>query len=249
MKRHKNKFTRDFSSAARNVNDDFKPTELTNPVPWPFIAIAIALAIFGGLTLYFDAKSTPEGEAAQRERTAEEEGLAPADATDAEIKEAKADLVASQGAALFGTYCATCHQTNGVGVRNSIPPLDGSRYVMATAEVPISIVLRGISGPIEVKGDIYSGRMPAFHTALEDREIALILTHIRSSWSNDTKAVSTEQVVTARKSLENKLGSPWQGGFEIKNIFGIEYTLGADSQAKNQVTESAQASEDQEDTP
>lgn len=237
MRRHKNKFTQDFSSAARNVDDDFEPTELKNPVPWPFIAIALALAIAGGLTLYFDAQATDEGEAAQLARTAEETGTAPADANAAEIEEAKGDLVAAQGAALFGSYCATCHQTNGSGVRNAIPPLEGSRYVLAEASVPIAILLRGIAGPIEVKGEVYNGRMPTFHAALENQEIALILTHIRSSWSNEATAVSSEQVATVREALASKLDTPWQGGFELESAFGID---------SNSV---AQVVDDQEDTP
>lgn len=242
MKRHKSKFTKDFSSAARNVDDDFEPTELKNPVPWPFIAIALALAIAGGLTLYFDAKATDDGEAAQLARTAEDLGVAPADATAAEIEEAKGNLIAAQGAALFGSYCATCHQTNGSGVRNAIPPLDGSRYVLAEASVPIAILLRGIAGPIEVKGETYNGRMPTFHAALENHEIALILTHVRSSWSNEATAVTTEQVASVREAQASQLDKPWQGGFELQSAFGID-SIGIDSIAV------AQAPEDQEDTP
>lgn len=240
MKRRKNKFTKDFGSAARNIDDDFKLTEPKNPVPWPFIAIAIALAISGGTTLYLDAQATEEGKDAQLVRAAEDKGVAPADANAAEIREAEGELLAAQGAALFGTYCATCHQTNGSGVRSAIPPLDGSRYVMADAKVPIAILLRGITGPIEVKGETYNGRMPTFHATLENEEIALILTHIRSKWSNTADAVSSNQVAAVRKALENKIDYPWQGGFELQSAFGIEYTAIAENQ------EDAQLDEDQE---
>lgn len=237
MKRRKNKFTKDFGSAARNIDDDFKLTEPKNPVPWPFIAIAIALAISGGVTLYFDAQATEDGKEAQLERTAEEKGVAPADANATEVREAEGEFLAVQGAALFGTYCATCHQTNGSGIRNAIPPLDGSRYVLADAEVPIAILLRGITGPIEVKGEIYNGRMPTFHATLENKEIALILTHIRSRWSNTADAVSSNQVAAVRKALEHKIDYPWQGGFELQNDFGIAYTAVAENQVKAQLDE------------
>ena len=237
MKRRKNKFTKDFGSAARNINDDFKPTELKNPIPWPFIAIAMALAVSGGVTLYLDAQATDDGEDAQLLRAAEDKGVAPADATAAEIQEAEGELVAAQGAALFGTYCATCHQTNGSGIRGSIPPLDGSRYVMADAKVPIAILLRGIAGPIEVKGNVYNGRMPTFHAALENEEIALILTHVRSEWSNEADAVTPNQVAGVRKALENKIDYPWQGGLELQDAFGITYTSVAENQVKAQLDE------------
>lgn len=247
MKRRKNKFTRDFGSAARNINDDFEPTELKNPVPWPFIAIAIALAIFGVITLYFDAQATEDGEDAQLAQIAEDKGLAPADANAAELREAEGELLAAQGAALFGTYCATCHQTNGSGVRSSIPPLDGSRYVVANAEVPAAILLRGITGPIEVKGEVYNGRMPTFHATLEDKEIALILTHIRSSWSNKAEAVSTYQVAAVRQALGNSIDHPWQGGLELQNAFGIEVMSGIGIHKNTEITVAAQIEEGQED--
>lgn len=248
MKRRKHKFTKDFSSAVRNIDDNFEPSELQNPVPWPFIAIAIALAIYGGLTLYFDAQATEDGEDAQLARTAEDKGVAPADVSAADIDEAEGDLLAAQGAALFATNCATCHQTNGAGVRGSIPPLDGSRYVMADAQVPIAILLRGIAGPIEVKGNIYNGRMPTFHATLENHEIALILTHVRSSWSNTAGAVTAEQVAAIRETLDSKLDRPWQGGFELQSAFGIDYTPSLNEQVQTQVAVSTQQGEYQEDS-
>ncbi|WP_201616723.1 c-type cytochrome [Psychrobacter urativorans] len=248
MKRPKNKFTKDFGSAARNIDDDFKPTEPKNPVPWPFIAIAIALAISGGVTLYFDAQATEDGKDAQLVRAAEDKGVSSADANTAEIREAEGELLAAQGAALFGTYCATCHQANGSGVRNAIPPLDGSPYVVANAEVPTAILLRGITGLIEVKGETYDGRMPTFHATLENEEIALILTHIRSKWSNKADAVSSNQVAAVRKALESKIDYPWQGGFELHNAFDIEYTAVAENQAKAQMAVPDQAEEAQEET-
>ncbi|MGO1500319.1 MAG: c-type cytochrome [Marinobacter sp.] len=247
MKQRKNKFTSDFGPAARNIDEGYEPTELKNPVPWPFIAIAMALAIAGAVTLYFDAQATDGGEDAQLARTAIDEGTASADATAAEKRAAEGDHSASQGAALFGTYCATCHQTNGSGVRGAIPPLDESRYVVADAQVSAAILLRGIAGPIEVKGDIYNGRMPTFHAALEDEQIALILTYIRSAWSNNASEVAAEQVAAVRQTLGSELAYPWKGGFELQSAFGIEYMPATGSQAKVGTTPPTQDEEGQED--
>ena len=240
---HEERYTHDFETAARDIDPQYEPTELKNPVPWPFIAIAVALAIWGGATLYFDAKATDSGKDAQLARTEIEEGTAPADATLAEVKEAKGDAAAVEGAALFGTYCATCHQANGAGVRGAIPPLDGSRYVLAGAEVPAAIVLRGIAGPIEVKGAVYNGRMPTFYAQLEDAQIAAILTHVRSSWSNDAGEVTPDLVSRLREKFEGVLNAPWEGGFGLEDVFGIAAV--SDEQADG-ATQDAGASEETE---
>lgn len=247
MKKGKSKFPSDFGSAARNVDPDFELTELQNPVPWPFIAIAVALAIWGGVTLFLDAQATEGGEAEQVARSTAEEGAAPAETTTAELRDAEGDLLAAQGAALFGTYCATCHQTNGSGVRGAIPPLDGSRYVVADTDVPAAILLRGIAGPIEVKGEIYNGRMPNFHASLEDEEIALILTHIRSAWSNNAVGITREQVTAIRQTLESDLGRPWTDGIELQDAFGIEASATTEDQTDTEITTPAQNEEGQED--
>lgn len=234
MKKGKSKFTPDFGSAARNVDPSYEPTELKNPIPWPLITIAMALAILGGVMLYLEGQATESGKEAQRTRSAAEEGKVSADDTADELQEAKGKHAAVQGAALFGIYCATCHQTNGSGVRGAIPPLDGSRYVLADAEVPVAILLRGIAGPIDVKGHIYNGRMPTFHASLKDEEIALILTHIRSAWSNDVGGVAPEQVATVRHRLESDLGNPWTSGYELQEAFGIDASLIKDVQEETQ---------------
>lgn len=222
MSRKDSRFTSDFGPAARNVDDEFEPNELTNPVPWPFIAIAVALAVWGAVTLYLDAQADRRGEDAQMLRNDVQEGNASAAVTPAEIEEADGNVAAAKGAVLFGTYCATCHQANGSGVRGAIPPLDGSRYVLADAEVPAGILLRGIAGPIEVTERMYNGRMPTFQGVLNDQEIALILSHVRTSWSNAADPVTAGQVAKVRQRLANELNRPWADGYELQKAFGIE---------------------------
>ena len=220
-KHNRKQFPDDFSFAARNFDDRFEPHELTNPIPWPLLAIALALAVWGGVTLYFDARSNERGSEAQQARAAQAQGTAPITTTPANQAAADGDKFAAEGAALFATYCATCHQANGAGVRAAIPPLDGSRYVLADAQVPVAIVLRGIAGPIEVGSALYNGRMPTFHATLSDGQIARILTHVRSAWSNDTDAVAPEDVAQARQSLGPDLHEPWAGGPAIEQRLGV----------------------------
>ncbi len=214
-------FPEDFGPAARDIDDRFEPHELSNPIPWPLVAIAAALAIWGGATLYFDLAAAPQGAADQVTRTAQADGTAAPAPTAEELATAKADRFTAEGAALFGDYCATCHQSNGSGVRGAIPPLDGSRYVMAASEVPVAILLRGIAGPIEVKGAIYSGRMPTFHDTLSDDEIARILTYVRGAWSNGAGSVAPNEVQTVRAGLAQQLVQPWQGGSDLEATFAI----------------------------
>lgn len=204
MTRHKLSFSRDFGTAARDVKENYEPSELSNPIPWPFIAIALTLAIYGVFVLYLDAKGTQPGEEAQMSQTVENKVSVSSDVSADKIDPSNKKLSAIQGAKLFHAYCATCHQANGAGVRGAVPPLDGAQLVVANSQVPTAIVLKGFSGSIKVKDKMYSGVMPAFHAVLSDEEIALILTHIRTSWSNTAGEVSVEAVASVRKTLETK---------------------------------------------
>ncbi len=220
----KSDFPKDFGPAVRDVDENFDPYEQSNPIPWPLLAIAGALVIWGGATLYFDLAAAPQGAADQVTRTAQANGTATPAPTVEELASAKADQFTAEGAALFGDYCATCHQPNGAGVRGAIPPLDGSRYVTATSEVPIAILLRGIAGPIEVKDVVYDGRMPTLHDTLSNDQIARILTYVRGAWSNSAGAVTSDQVQTVRAGLTDTLNQPWQGGSALEATFDIPST-------------------------
>ncbi|WP_417809663.1 c-type cytochrome [Thioclava sp.] len=217
----KNDFPDDFNDAVRDADERFEPHELKNPIPWPLIAIAVALAVWSGATLFLDARATEEGSDAQMARDAEAQGTAPVETSPADQAAAKNNNFVAEGAALFETYCATCHQLNGSGVRGAIPPLDGSRYVLAEPRVPAAIVLRGIAGPIEVKGHLYNGRMPTFHATLSDEQIARILTYVRGAWSNDAGDLAGADVAQVRTALGADLSQPWRDGFALENRYGV----------------------------
>lgn len=92
----------------------------------------------------------------------------------------------------FGAICAACHKPDGKGDPvQKIPPLDGSEWVAgdkATAARLSRIVLYGLSGPVEVKGQAFNGQMPSQGSVLKDYEIAAVLTYIRNSWGNKADA-------------------------------------------------------------
>jgi mono/diheme cytochrome c family protein len=102
---------------------------------------------------------------------------------------------------VFAQICVTCHQANGEGVAGTFPPLAGSEFATASnAAVPIRIVLRGIQGPVTVKGAQFNGVMAPFGTGVElsNEQVAAVLTYVRSSWGNSASAVTPQQVASER---------------------------------------------------
>lgn len=101
------------------------------------------------------------------------------------------DLAAlkAQGAEIYSSKCAGCHGAEGLGLGAAIPPLAGAEQVTGDARELVSIIKNGLSGPITVKGQPYSGAMPAFGTQLSNEEIAAVATFVRSSFGNDAAPV------------------------------------------------------------
>jgi len=108
------------------------------------------------------------------------------------------------GKRAYSSNCVACHQTTGLGVPNQYPPLAGSEFVLGPLEHVIPLVLRGLDGPIKVKGETYNGAMPAWNDALTDAQIAGILSYIRSSWGNTAGPVTVDQVKVLREKYKEK---------------------------------------------
>lgn len=103
-----------------------------------------------------------------------------------------APALGQSGQALYTQYCASCHQANGQGVPGAFPPLaghvpeilaqkDGRTYL-------INLVLFGLQGQIRVKGQTYSGAMPAWGSQLKDDQIAAILNYVATALGNKPPA-------------------------------------------------------------
>lgn len=101
---------------------------------------------------------------------------------------------------IYNRYCGTCHQRNGKGAGNRFPPLAGTTWVTGNKNLLISIVLKGMEGPIEVNGEQFNGTMPQ-HSFLNDEEVANVLTYIRQNFGNNASAVSPSEVAEVRKTL------------------------------------------------
>jgi mono/diheme cytochrome c family protein len=94
---------------------------------------------------------------------------------------ATAGEAAADGAAVFDTGCAFCHQAGGVGVPGQFPRLAGrAGAIAATSEgrkfLP-GVLLNGMSGRITVDDEPILGIMPGFDM-LSDDDIAAVLTYI-----------------------------------------------------------------------
>jgi mono/diheme cytochrome c family protein len=116
-----------------------------------------------------------------------------------------------RGAAIFSTICKTCHGEDGRGVPSLAPPLNKSEVVNGNKEIMISIVLKGLTGPIKINGHVYkapeiSGEMPGFDDNKDytDADIAQILNFVRRSWQNTGDKVNTNDVTNIRKKLAGR---------------------------------------------
>jgi mono/diheme cytochrome c family protein len=115
---------------------------------------------------------------------------------------------AEKGKKIFSANCATCHQANGLGVAGQYPPLAGSEIVNGGTRRPTMIVLKGLQGPLTVKGQHYgSAVMQPWEKTLTDQKIADVLTYVRQEWGNTAGPVSPEGVAALRKELAGRAES------------------------------------------
>ena len=114
--------------------------------------------------------------------------------------------LAADGAALFAANCAVCHQPGGVGLPGMAPPLAGTlgeRLPVAGRGYLPRVVTHGMTGPITVQGQRYTGSMPPFAAQLPDEALAAVLNHILDSFNAGTlpdghQAYSTAELAEAR---------------------------------------------------
>lgn len=101
------------------------------------------------------------------------------------------------GKQVYMQTCFVCHQPNGQGVPNQIPPLAGSDFLMGDKAEVIRTVIQGRSGEVTVSGKNYNGIMIP-QGNLSDEQIANVLTFVRSNWGNTGGVVTPEEVRNGR---------------------------------------------------
>jgi mono/diheme cytochrome c family protein len=100
--------------------------------------------------------------------------------------------------------CSACHGPNGEGGPIA-PPLAESEWVNGPVSNLIRIQLRGLTGPITVKGVEYNFPTGMAQMAYQSNEqIAAVLTYVRNSFGNKAPAVTPEQVA----ALRSEVGKP-----------------------------------------
>lgn len=107
--------------------------------------------------------------------------------------------------------CAACHGQNGEGTA-AAPPLAGSEWVNGPEENLIRIQLRGLQGPIRVRGQEYNitGGMAAL-AYQTDEQIAAVLSYVRSSFGNSSPPVAAAAV----SKLRSEVGKPQTNSEEL----------------------------------
>lgn len=110
-----------------------------------------------------------------------------------------------RGKKVYSANCATCHQANGLGVGNQYPPLAGSEWVTGGTKRLGMILLKGLEGPVTVKGQQYgTAVMQAWDKTLTDAKIADVMTYIRQEWGNNASPVAPEGVGALRKEIASR---------------------------------------------
>ena len=107
---------------------------------------------------------------------------------------------AELGREVYVRHCLGCHQADGSGVPGLYPPLAKTEWVLGDKDRLIRVLLQGLSGKIEVNGEIYNQEM-ASSGFLEDEEIAGVLTYIRTSFGNRGDGISSSEVASVRARI------------------------------------------------
>lgn len=98
---------------------------------------------------------------------------------------------------LYDTHCAVCHQADGGGVPFMQPELFGSARANGAKGSVIDMILFGSNAPGAGQSG-FSNEMPGFDF-LNNNEIAMIATYVRTNFENNGGAVSTDDVQSRRK--------------------------------------------------
>ncbi|HEX6915900.1 MAG TPA: cbb3-type cytochrome c oxidase subunit II [Chitinophagaceae bacterium] len=97
------------------------------------------------------------------------------------------------GAALYAANCQSCHQATGEGLPGAFPPLKGSKVVLDdNPELMLSIILNGYNS----RASQGFPSMPPIGTNnnLTPEEITAIMNHEKTSWGNNARKVTAEEI-------------------------------------------------------
>ncbi len=123
---------------------------------------------------------------------------------DKKVGPAVAEDMVAIGKGVYLGNCQACHTASGGGQPGLIPPLVASEWVNGNEKRLAMILLKGLMGPVKVKGATYNGVMPPWEAALNDKKIAAVLTYVRQEWGNKADPVTPAQIAAAKKEFAAK---------------------------------------------
>lgn len=95
------------------------------------------------------------------------------------------------GQTAYTQNCAACHQGNGEGLKGAFPPLKGSSIVLGDdLELFVTIIMQGY----DARPEYASMNAVGLDNDLSPEEVTAIINHEKTSWGNDAKKVSVEEV-------------------------------------------------------
>ena len=118
-----------------------------------------------------------------------------------------------RGRQVYGQTCFVCHQPNGKGVPNQIPPLAQSDLLIKDKTDAIRGVLQGRNGEVTVNGKKYNGIMIPFGQ-LSDEQIADVITFVRNSWGNSAAGATVDEVSRIRQTTTAVVGKVTPSEYE-----------------------------------
>ena len=119
----------------------------------------------------------------------------------ASAQDAAFDVKASaeRGKPLYLQTCIACHQPTGMGLPGAFPPLAGSEYTTGSPRRMVAMMLKGMTGPLTVKGMTYNNIMIAldlqFPIYKDDAKVADVANYVRTSFGNAAAEPVTPQLV------------------------------------------------------
>lgn len=125
----------------------------------------------------------------------------------------KEEAALAAGKLLYEQVCAGCHGLSGEGITPLAPPLAESDWVLGPDDRLVRIALQGMAGPVHVNGVRYEPPqtlpdMPSLRDALDDDQIAAVLSYIRRGWGHQAGSVTPSRVAQIRQETQNR-ELPW----------------------------------------
>ncbi len=195
---------------AQLMREKEEPSEAFTPIPIFLVFVIMVLGFWAGIYLVLYS------------------GEFRSDVFDPKFRAGSGEVAAApeitlfdRGARIYRNQCAQCHQADGQGVSGVYPPLVGTEWVTGHPEVVARVLINGLSGPIEVKGNTYNGNMPAFGPNglnLRPNELAGVITYIRQEWGNSASEMTVD-MIEEYLDLYSARTTPWQAD-ELREDLG-----------------------------